>query len=209
MEFLIAGYYTFSNYLYTTNGEVIGLWVACLMTFVTCLLLPLSLLYILVQRRRDLHRHRIYNVLGELYAGFKTDDRFNLIYYFLFAVRRFIYVYMVIYCEDISWAQIMVLQFMNLFMVVYIGQFKPMSRKHKNKIELFNEACIAIITTHMICYTDWVPGRKERDVMGWSMIAIIGINILINTKSIFKVIFHSFKLIGTRYMNQVKGHFKR
>jgi hypothetical protein len=44
--------------------------------------------------------------------------------------------------------------------------------------------------------------------MGWSMIFIIALNIVLNTKSIYKVIFHSSKLIFTRYKNQVKGYLK-
>merc|ERR1719272_734190 len=41
------------------------------------------------------------------------------------------------------------------------------------------------------------------------MLAIIGLNILLNTKSIFKVVFHSFKLIFVRYKNQLLGYIKR
>jgi hypothetical protein len=159
MEFLIAGYYSLTNQLGTTNGEVIGSFVSYVVLFLTCVFLPLTIIYILVQRRRDLHRHRIFNVFGEIYAGFKTDERLNLTYYLLFGVRRIIYIYVVFNWDHISWAQAMALMFMNLFMVIYIGQQKPMSRLHKNRIELFNEVCIAIITIHMICYTDWVPGR--------------------------------------------------
>ena len=94
-------------------------------------------------------------------------------------------------------------------MVIYIGQYKPMSRLHKNRIELFNEICIQVIMIHMLCYTDWVPGRNEKDSMGWSMVALIAFNVLLNTKSLIKVIFHSFKLIFQRYRNQIKGYLKR
>tara|TARA_B110000285_G_scaffold233603_1_gene307901 strand:+ start:418 stop:1257 length:840 start_codon:yes stop_codon:yes gene_type:complete len=209
MEFLIAGYYTITYGLTSTSGEVISNYTAYFALIVTCILMPLAILFIIVQRRRDLHRYRIYNVLGELYAGFKTSDRINLTYYLLFGIRRVMYIYVVFNWVEDSWAQAMVIMFMNLFMLIFIGQQKPLSRMFKNRIELFNEFCVLIITIHMICFTEWVPGRQERDVMGWSMIAIIGFNIAINVKSIFKVIYHGFKLVCIRYKNHAKAYFKK
>lgn len=209
MEFLIAGYYTITYGLTSTGGEVISNYTAYFALIVTCILMPLAILFIIVQRRRDLHRYRIYNVLGELYAGFKTSDRINLTYYLLFGIRRVMYIYVVFNWVEDSWAQAMVIMFMNLFMLIFVGQQKPLSRMFKNRIELFNEFCVLIITIHMICFTEWVPGRQERDVMGWSMIAIIGFNIAINVKSIFKVIYHGFKLVCIRYKNHAKAYFKK
>jgi len=187
MEFLIAGYYNLNNKIDSTSGGDIGLVIAYFVVFLTCIFMPLSLVFLLFQRRRDLHRYRIFNILGELYSGFKTDTKFNLLYYLLFGVRRVFYVYLVFNWEDSSWAQIMVLEYMNLFTIIYFGLLKPMSTFHKNRIELFNEFCIQIITLHMICYSDFVPGRFERDVMGWSMIFFITINALYNMSSIFRL----------------------
>lgn len=142
MEFLIAAYYTLNNYLMSTNGEKLAYYMAYFVIFLSFVFLPLSLVYLLIQRRRDLHRYRIFNVIGELYAGFKTEERMHLVYYLLFAARRVIYCYVVFYWNDISWAQIMILEFMNLFMIIYNGQYKPFSRLDINRMELFNEVCI-------------------------------------------------------------------
>jgi hypothetical protein len=60
----------------------------------------------------------------------------------------------------------------------------------------------------MLCYTDFVVGREPQDIMGWSMICIIGINIVVNMSGIFKVVFHSTRLIFRRYKNVAKAYFK-
>lgn len=207
MEFLIAGYYNITNPLKSTSGDFIGYYTAYFVVILACIMFPLALVYLQVQRRRDLHRRRIFSVLGELYSGFKTEERMHLIYYFLFGARRVFYIYVVFNWEDSSWAQIMVLEFMNLFMVIYIGQFNPMSRANKNKIELFNEVFVQMITIHMLVFTEWC-NRPEQDIMGWSMIAFIVYNIVCNTTGIFATVIHSFNLIFERYKNQVKHYFK-
>jgi len=84
-----------------------------------------------------------------------------------------------------------------------------MSTLSRNRLELFNEFCVQIITLHMICFNkDYVPGRFERDVMGWSMLFFIAINVVWNMGSIFRVQFLGFRLIFIRYKNQFLGFVK-
>jgi hypothetical protein len=208
IEFLIAGFFNLNNKLGGTSGDDLGLVTAYLAIFITCVFSPLSLVFLMIQRRRDLHRYYIYNILGEYYAGFKTNSRFNLLYYLNFGIRRGIYVYVVFNWEDHSWAQIMVLEFMNVFTIIYFGLCMPMSTLKRNRLELFNEFCIQIITLHMLCFSDFVPGRFERDIMGWSMVCLIGINAFFNMSSIFILQYSGFKLIFIRYKNQFVGFLK-
>jgi len=208
MEFLFAGYYNLNNKLYGTSGDEIGVFTGYLAFIITCVFSPLSLIFLMCQRRRDLHRYYIYNILGEYYAGFTTSSRWNLLYYINFGARRLIYVDIVMNWEDHSWAQVIVLEFMNIFTIIYFGLMRPMSTLSRNRLELFNEFCVQIVTLHMVCFSEFVPGRFEKDVMGWSMVFFIAINVVWNMGSIFRIQFLGFRLIFIRYKNQFLGYMK-
>jgi hypothetical protein len=49
-----------------------------------------------------------------------------------------------------------------------------------NTLELFNELCVYLSTLHLVFFTDWVPTPELQAMYGWSMLLIIGLNIIVN-----------------------------
>ena len=71
-----------------------------------------------------------------------------------------------------------------LLMVVVTGVVEPMTIVSKNRMHLFNETCVVIISYHLIPLTDFMADLELRNnLVGKSLIAIIlfnlGVNILL------------------------------
>ena len=62
----------------------------------------------------------------------------------------------------------------------HIGFFYPFENTLMNRIELYNEVTITVVTYHLFLFTDFVPGVKQQYAAGFSVIAVTCLNILIN-----------------------------
>jgi|LauGreDrversion4_2_1035121.scaffolds.fasta_scaffold42063_4 hypothetical protein len=49
-----------------------------------------------------------------------------------------------------------------------------------NKMEVFNEFCILLASTHLFWFTDFVPDPEVQYIYGWSIIAVSVLNIIVN-----------------------------
>ena len=56
-----------------------------------------------------------------------------------------------------------------------------------NRIELYNESIILVLFTHFLCHTDLVTNLDVRYYVGWSIIAIIAVNIVFSFGSVIWV----------------------
>ena len=61
-----------------------------------------------------------------------------------------------------------------------MGSLRPFKTPIDNNIELFNEFMILVVFGHLICQTDLVIEMKARSISGWSLIACLCLQILIN-----------------------------
>jgi hypothetical protein len=52
--------------------------------------------------------------------------------------------------------------YLNLFNLIYIGGVKPFETIFKNRIEMFNELTICIVTIQMCLFTDFVGDRDDQ-----------------------------------------------
>ena len=72
------------------------------------------------------------------------------------------------------------MNYASLFMISFTAMVRPHQEPAGNRIEMFNEFTILVLYGHCITQTDFVPSLYGRSVMGWSMIAVICFNVLIN-----------------------------
>jgi hypothetical protein len=79
--------------------------------------------------------------IGELYEGIKINTNYTLIYTFLFVLRRFIYLTIETFMQDKKQGgvQIIMILYLNLFTMIYIGSAKAFQKNIHNKIEVVNE----------------------------------------------------------------------
>jgi len=74
-------------------------------------------------------------------------------------------------------------------MVVFLIRVKPFYRQTVNIQEILNEISVIIAGFHLFIFTEWVE-RDGRIIMGWSLIAVIGLNVIMNMVMLAYVVFH-------------------
>jgi hypothetical protein len=97
--------------------------------------------------------------------------------------------------------QIMLAMFLNMFLLIYFGSFKPLESALKNRIELFNEFMICCVTFFILNFTDWVGDKPIQTTYGWVMNAYIFVIIAFNSIFILGSGARSIKLVLIKYKN--------
>ena len=57
-------------------------------------------------------------------------------------------------------------------MVTYLTNVKPLETPFANKMEVFNEYTIILLTYGIMCFTDLVPDPKTRFLIGWYLLLL-------------------------------------
>ena len=76
-------------------------------------------------------------------------------YYLVFIVRRLLFIVFTLYMRDRNYFQIIAMNYLNLSMVIYNGQFKPFKVRSRNRVEVANEIFITMATFHYMLFTDF------------------------------------------------------
>lgn len=66
------------------------------------------------------------------------------------------------------------------FMVIYVGMTNCYALPSKRFFEQFNEVFVAITNYHLMCFADFVQDERTRNIVGWSMIGCVSLNLFIN-----------------------------
>ena len=102
-------------------------------------------------------------------------------YTVLFLTRRFIYGVILMIYQDWPLFGIQALYLMSICTLIYLAVVRPFETRSGNNSEIFNELCILGCINHLYMYTDYYTDVNIQRDSGWSSIAIIAINILVNT----------------------------
>lgn len=100
--------------------------------------------------------------------------------------------------------QIVLLNLLNLFSMIYLGYFSPFKTKFRNRLEIFNEVTVLMSSFYMMCFTDLVGTLEAQSTMGWVMIVTIVLNSLINISIVLYVGGKGLYLIFVKYYRLVK-----
>ena len=74
LELLINAYLTLNRPLFTANGEILSLIMACLLAFLTLIFVPIITIWMIFQNKQTLVKHGIESKFGELYDGVKLEN---------------------------------------------------------------------------------------------------------------------------------------
>ena len=96
-----------------------------------------------------------------------------------------------------------------MFLLIYIGSYKPLGSFQKNRIELFNEFMICTVTFFILNFTDWVGDRSVRIIYGWVMNALIFVIIAVNSSFVLYYGGKSIVLLFKKVKNIVSHHCKK
>ena len=121
----------------------------------------------------------------------KWDIAFN----FIFVVRRMLFCITIFAIED-PVLQLISIFFINKFAACYIAYFQPklevghVTSKFKNimnRLEMFNEVMIYIITLHLIVFSDMVSDVHVKFNAGYSQVSCV---ILLEAVNILLIAYH-------------------
>jgi hypothetical protein len=78
--------------------------------------------------------------------------------------------------------------------MIYIGNIRPMRTHRLNVVELVNEFTIDFITIHLVLYTNFCHNQYTKYNAGFSMIALVIINIAYNLYYPFRKLLRNIRL---------------
>ena len=96
---------------------------------------------------------------------------------------------------------------MNLAILIYIGLQKPFITRYHNRLEMFNEIFICMITGHSLFFTDLVKTRAMRFDVGWSMILFMVLNAAVNLMTVIKLALWNIYLISLKTFRLIRRFF--
>ena len=121
---------------------------------------------------------------GNLFQNIKTNTKYRLSFYLVFISRKAFLTYIAFFV-DTSSLQIILIMFLNIFMILYIGSSYSLESLLLNRMEIFNEACIIVITLHLLFFTDWLSIELQAKC-GWSMVAWTAFLVVVNLTIVIK-----------------------
>ena len=78
------------------------------------------------------------------------------------------------------YAQVQIIVFHCIVMIVYIISVKPFDIPLLNYTEIFNECCIMSAAYHLFAFTDFLGEPNMQYDVGWSLIGVTLLNIIVN-----------------------------
>ena len=208
-EVLIAGYLNIRQPLDTFSGETAAYTVARGYWLIALFLLPLLWVYAMRRSVRRLNTRQFQSRFGSLFEDIKTKSKWTMVYYLLFILRRITYCCIAFGLYDFPCLQVQCLMWMNLFFLIYQGSIKPFIQRTKNHIEMINETAITIVTAHDLFFTELMATRSGRQLMGWSMIAVMLINAVVNISIVLWIGLKQSSMICKWAYRKLKWKLKR
>ena len=141
----------------------------------------LGLLGYLCRKFPHLQTQQVKNKVGSAYADLDLKKgRSVLVFMVLSYTRRVALCFVITFGRTSMVAQLFFTNFCSLLIIGYLGLVRPFNSVSGNRLELLNEYTILLLYCHCVTQTDFVEDPNGRKVAGWSLIALISINIIVN-----------------------------
>ena len=139
-----------------TTQEVVsyGFMVFCFI--LTLVITPAAFGYTLSQHVNMYQQAKFKVRWGSMFEGVKLKTKITACFYLIFVMRRLIFVVLVFGIDNYQGCVMVLLCWMNLAMLIYVGQISPLVEILENRLEMFNELFVCCITFHMFFFSDWV-----------------------------------------------------
>ena len=162
VELLLSAAIQFEHWRWELNGDRLAC-VCAVLTIAIFAVIPLVLIRIM-KKYRDLYQESDFvKRYGFLTEGLRTSSKIQLAYQFLMMARRVCLV-VLLFLDDQT-AQLQVYRNMMIFIMIYVGQFRPSLDNHV--MELINEIFLLAQADLMPVYTEFVGDAKTRHDVGW------------------------------------------
>ena len=97
-------------------------------------------------------------------------------------------------------SQLQIVMFLNLFVLIFLGNYSPFTTRLQNRQQLFNEVTTSFATIMMMCFTDVVPDESTKYKYGWVFIGIICANSGVNALGML-ILFAKVQILVYRKIN--------
>lgn len=142
---------------------------------------PIVVLVVLTKNQPKLHLKEYRDMFGEFYLNFRYQEgRIVLLEPFYSALRRLVQAAAVVFL--IKWPAF---QFITIFYSWnFVNLLNSISLRFKLKLEMYtemvNEFFIVILLYHLLVFTDYISDQKAKNLIGWSMVATMLLNMFFN-----------------------------
>jgi hypothetical protein len=123
--------------------------------------------------------------INTLFANLSTITPGALYYIVIFMLRRLLFAFNAIFLESLPIIQVQVLFGTSLAAIVYLIRFKPFDLPLLNRLEIFNELCLYLMSYPCLLFTDiqineMASSSHFKYSMGWVVVGGVLLNISIN-----------------------------
>lgn len=200
MEFLIS-----SAFLILVAPEESVDWVpyqvntAYVCLFLALALIPSIYLFILTRPLKRYQTRLFRRRWGILVKNVNSKFKINMFFPFWFILQRILYIGTAFFIKKYGALQIMALNYIGLFSIIYFGNNLPLIGRLANNLEFANHFFVLLSYLHLFCFTDWVQTEEDKYVAGWSLIIVIILKMLINLILFANKAFRDIYLISKKY----------
>jgi len=155
----IAIYFQLKEPLDTTWGESFGFFTGRMFFVFEYVFFPFILIWILTVAKEDLLDPKFKSIWGALYANIHIDNIGQRMYVHVFIIRRLLLLIIGLKAYGKPPLQLVAINIMNIAVIIYIGLWAPLKGIHEHKMDLFNEAMVALLTYFLFMFTDALPDK--------------------------------------------------
>ena len=164
---------------FSTIDDLLCSMLTCL-TFILILIFPFWAAMSIKNNFGSLDSKKTRQLYGPLYEDIKTNSLNCALYQVFFVARRLIITVLFVLFNNFTFTQSMVMIGLSWAVLAYTSHFHPFTSVAQNRIELFNEFCVFLCCHTINSFLNAGVPDMFRDVMGWVLIGIAGINISTN-----------------------------
>lgn len=177
-----------------------------MLCFILCsMFLTVSLLVIFL-KEETLSKPSVFNRIGHTYQD--LDLKRGMLYLLIYFFRRLVIVYLALFFTTFLGMQILFQLYINLFVMIYVGNVRPFKTAKMNRDELVNEGLIYLLTIILTVFTDFCPLAESRYSIGWGYVALNVINIAYRVSGVIKAAVRRLRLYYIKYKIRYGDRFK-
>ena len=166
---------------------------------------PVSIIFVISHDTKELKSQVFQRDYGTIYKEFRHHSKLQIGFYLVFVLRRFLFISIMFNMRDRSYFQIIAMNYLNLFMLIYHGNTRPFLSSFRSWVEITNEIFITIDTFHFMLFTDITEDVDIQFTVGWSLVVLIVAHIAFNMAIILHSKFNDLKLLVIKYRRRLQS----
>ena len=149
---------------------------------------------------------------GSLFDDIELRTKWTAAFYLFYALRRIFFVDIAFNLKEWPGIQIILINYLNLAALIYVGSHQPLISLPRNRLEIFNEFMICFITFIFMGFTDVILNEDEKWDFGKIMIYLVlyfmYVNIMVILANLARNMVIMFQMIWIRELNPRLPWFK-